>query len=297
MKPEIIVLVGPAGAGKSSSCKNFVGFYQRISQDDQGKIGHMQLFESALYHRDNIIVDRMNFNKEQRERYLKPAREAGYATRIIVLHVPKQVCFDRCDARKDHPTVKTKEDASKAINFFFSKYERVEDSEADVVERYYEVPELGRKLDAIIVDIDGTLANIDHRLGFVNTKDTDSEKTQKADWKNFFKNIPGDSVNEWCREIMMLMRPRYEIVLCSGRPDDYKRDTKDWLEEHKVFYDALYMRARGDFRRDDIIKQQILDFELRPRYNILMCIDDRKNVTDMWRKNGLTCLQCQEGNY
>lgn len=295
MKPEIIILVGPPGSGKSTYCNKFPK-HVRISQDDQG-VGHLHNFESALYHRDNIIIDRMGFSKDQRDRYLKPAREAGYTTIIVVLHVPKEICFQRCDARKNHPTVKTKEDASKAINFFFSKYERVENGDADIVDRYYSVPEIPTVKKAIIVDIDGTLANIDHRLGFVNTKDTDSEKTQKADWKNFFKNIPGDSVNEWCREIMEAMRIRYEIVLCSGRPDDYKRDTKTWLEEHHVFYDALYMRARGDFRRDDVIKQQILDFELLPRYNILMCIDDRKNVTDMWRKNGLTCLQCQEGNY
>lgn len=298
---ELILLVGPPGSGKSSYCENWLSpsdseFYRRISQDDQGKDGHMEIFVKAILRNENIVCDRMNFNKEQRERYLKPAREAGYKTKIIVLHVPLRVCLDRCNARSNHPTVKTPQDASKAVNFFFSKYERVEDCEADEVVRVYDVPGIART-NAVIVDIDGTLANIDHRLNFVNGKDTDSEKTQKTDWKNFFANIPGDKVNHWCKELMSNMIQNYTVVLASGRPSDYKRQTQDWLDENQIPYDALFMRMRGDYRRDDVIKQIILDFELFPRYNILFIVDDRKNVTEMWRKNGLVCLQCHEGDY
>lgn len=37
--------------------------------------------------------------------------------------------------------------------------------------------------------------------------------------------------------------------------------------------------------------------EVKGKYDVLFCVDDRKQVTDMWRRNGLICLQCAEGNF
>jgi hypothetical protein len=46
------------------------GEYQYVNQDSQGKTGHMKEFEDAVAAGRSIIVDRMNFNKDQRNRYL-----------------------------------------------------------------------------------------------------------------------------------------------------------------------------------------------------------------------------------
>lgn len=293
---NLIMMCAPPGAGKTTYYQKYLS-YTRISQDDDGKEGHWTKFLEALKHDEDVFIDRMNFNKDQRERYLKPAREAGYKTKIIVLHVPLRVCLDRCNARQGHPTVKTKEDISKSVNFFFSKYERVEDSETDEVERIYDVPEID-KVEACIFDLDGTMCNIDERLKFVKGKDTDSEKVQKADWKNFFKNIPNDHPNVWCLELAWAMRSSdFEVVFASGRPDDHRKATETWLDKYYRLDFQLFMRARGDYRRDDIVKEMILEFELLPRYRILFVVDDRKTVTTMWRKNGIVCLQCHEGDY
>lgn len=298
MNPEIIVLVGPPGSGKSTYCEKYKTSHIRISQDEMGKKEHLVAFQIHLNRGDNLIIDRMGFSKEQRERYLKPAREAGYNTRIVVFHVPSSICRERAVARiPNHPTVLTEADADRAINFFFTKYERVEDNEAD------EVIRLGwdesYKSEIIICDLDGTLANIDHRLGFVKDKDVDSEETQKKDWKSFFKNIPGDKVNEWCRQLIMSMYydSRADIVFCSGRPDDYRKDTQQWLDDNGFDIGPLYMRRRGDYRKDDVIKEIILDFELLPRYNILFAVDDRQQVVDKFRSRGIIVLQCQKGDY
>ena len=41
-----------------------------------------------------------------------------------------------------------------------------------------------------------------------------------------------------------------------------------------------FMRADGDFRQDAIIKTEIYKNEIEPSFEILFCIDDRKQVVD-----------------
>lgn len=291
---ELILYVGPPGSGKSTNA--LADFYTNtfnityINQDKHGKEEHKKLFLEAISNGQTIILDRMNFSKEQRNRYLIPAKEAGYKTKIIVFHESFETCFNRCLKRENHETIKTKRDASSALNFFFKKYERVEDNEADEVIRIW--PE-GEKSSAIICDLDGTLCDIDHRLHFVQK----IEGAGKKDWKGFFNGLSEDKVNDWCRDILHSLQDDNKIVLCSGRPDSHRKQTEEWLKKFGLHYDNLFMRSRNDFRSDDVVKEQILDFEILTRFEPYFCIDDRDQVVKMWRKRGLVCLQCAPGDF
>ena len=283
---KLILMCGPSGSGKSTYSKQLEG-YTYINQDSQGKDGHLVSFASALLKNENIVVDRLNFNKEQRDRYLQPARDRGYTTKIVVLHVPYEECLKRCLERQGHETIKDEKNAYSALNMFFSKYESVRNDEADVVERSYGD---NTKIPCIIIDLDGTLCNIDHRLHFV-------KGDGKKDWRSFFESLRTDTLNTWCAKILHKFSTDHQIVLCSGRPNEYREITINWLKENYIYpfqYD-LYMRKRHDFRSDFIIKEQILDFEILTRYNVLMSVDDRGSVCDMWRKRGIPTLQCAEG--
>lgn len=289
--PKLIVMVGPPGSGKSTFSKKYVeeGFVY-VNQDSQGK-DHLHIFDIAILAGQNVIVDRMGFNKEQRSRYLSLAKEKGYNTQIFVLHQSYDTCLERVRARVDHPTIKDEKSARSALNLFFTKYERVEDAEADEVVRIW--PE-GDKPRVIIVDLDGTLCNVDHRIHFVRTDG-------KKDWKSFFQGLKDDKVNEWCKLIIDSIYSTFtdgiKTVLCSGRPDDYEKPTRKWLEDNRIKFQSLYMRHRGDRRQDNITKEQILDFEILTRYTPFFMIDDRSQVVEMWRRRGYTCLQCASGNF
>lgn len=285
---RLVVLVGPPGSGKSTKAKAYeeLSKYTRINRDDQGK-KHFYLFDQALEKLEDIVVDKMNFSKESRAYWIDKAHAKGYVTKIIVFHVPFSVCLDRMAERENHPTIKTAEDALKALNFFFRAYARVEDKEADTVER------LGHNNDVptcIVSDLDGTLCRIDHRLHHVRGEG-------RKDWQSFFREIPDDSVNEWCREILWKFQDSYPIVLASGRGEQTRSDTTEWLHKHGIQYNALYMRPSIDNRPDFIVKEIILEFEILPRYRPLFILDDRASVVKMWRKHGLTVLQCDEGNF
>jgi predicted kinase len=282
-----MLLCGPPGSGKSTFAVKYAerGFIY-INQDSQGK-DHMRLFNTAIMGGSDVIVDRMNFSKIQRSKYLDIAKNNGYETAITVFHEPYSACLNRCIERKEHETIKDETNARSALNLFFSKYERVSDDEADTVQRMW--PD-GLKTDAIICDLDGTLCNVDHRTIFVDGL--------HKNWKGFFEAIPGDTPNKWCVDILQkFIGPTMAIVYCSGRPDTYQKITEDWLKKYNLYIGPTYMRNRSDNRPDNITKEIILDFEILTRYTPYFMLDDRQTVVNMWRKRGYTCLQCAPGDF
>lgn len=146
------------------------------------------------------------------------------------------------------------------------------------------------KQKAIIVDLDGTLCNNKQREHFM----TGSPK----DWDGFYAGIPDDTVHEWCETIVYnFMKNGFKVLFVSGRPDKYKEMTVQWLRSHAIPYDLLLMRKTGDFREDFVIKQELYQQEIEPKYQVLFTVDDRTQVVSMWRRIGLPCLQCADGNF
>ena len=148
------------------------------------------------------------------------------------------------------------------------------------------------KVKAVIIDLDGTLCNVDHRLHHI--------KGEKKDWPAFFSEVSGDSINIWCATLVESMHQAgWRIVFCTGREgtDKIKTDTIVWLNTiFNIEYD-LYHRKEGDHRKDAIIKEEIFREKIEPHYDVLFAVDDRQQVVDMWRKVGVTCLQCAKGDF
>jgi hypothetical protein len=144
-------------------------------------------------------------------------------------------------------------------------------------------------MDAIIVDLDGTLCNNDHRRHLI-------EGTPK-DWDWFNRLCYKDTVNEWCAELIARFADTHEILFVSGRNEAYRDLTVRWLDENGFCCPSLFMRQNNDFRKDSEVKQEIYNTHIKGKFNVLFCVDDRKQVVDMWRANGLVCLQCAEGNF
>lgn len=133
---------------------------------------------------------------------------------------------------------------------------------------------------AILCDLDGTLALLTARGPY------DTAKCEL------------DELNEPIAHLLRTYAAAgIAVVLISGREDRFRSHTKRWLTRHAVPFDALFMRPTRDFRKDALIKREIYDRDIEPKYDIIFVLDDRDQVVQMWRNLGLTCLQVDYGNF
>jgi len=143
--------------------------------------------------------------------------------------------------------------------------------------------------DIIICDIDGTIADLMHRLHYV--------KGETKDWKNFFNAVGGDSFREDIWKIVSYNAAvnNAEVIFVSGRSDVTRGDTEAWLRHYTGLKDfKLIMRQSWDRRDDTVVKREMYDKYLS-RMRVVRIYDDRPRVIRMWRDLGLDVVDVGTG--
>jgi hypothetical protein len=140
--------------------------------------------------------------------------------------------------------------------------------------------------NTIIFDLDGTLCDVSHRLPLIQGKKRDYDAFHAA----CVNDVPKHNIIHLLRTLALT--GSYHIIICSGRSNIVETETRDWLRKNVVLYDKLIMREHGDHTHDDVLKRKWLnDGLLGEKDDILFVFEDRCRVVDMWRSEGLTCLQ------
>jgi acid phosphatase class B len=142
----------------------------------------------------------------------------------------------------------------------------------------------------VLCDIDGTLANVVHRLHLVSG--------EEKNWEEFNSKCREDHVKE---DIANILRQIYadeetEISIITARENKWIEDTKRWLELNDIPYNTLHMRKVGDRRSDSDVKKEIFRKNYKKK-NVWFVLEDRSKVVKMWRELGVTCLQVSEGDF
>lgn len=144
-----------------------------------------------------------------------------------------------------------------------------------------------------LVDIDGTLADLSHRLHFI--------QKEPADWDGFYAACDADKpIQEVIDTTNIFERAGHTVILVSGRSDAIKDRTMVWLRRNGVMFTTLHMRKAGDHRPDNIVKSELLDEIIADGWKISRIggvFEDRKQVVDMYRARGLRVFQVAEGNF
>ena len=134
----------------------------------------------------------------------------------------------------------------------------------------------------MMVDIDGTIATRGDRSPF--------------DWSRVAEDAPVEAVVDAVRAAR---GAGYLVIFCSGRSDECRRETHEWLNRNagRLPSEPVLMRAAGDMRKDSIVKLELFDRHVRHEYDVRWVLDDRQQVVDAWRSIGLTVFQVAEGNF
>jgi len=279
---KVLILSGLPASGKSTRAKELVdkGGWKRCNKDlirlmlDNSKWSrNNEKFVLAL--RDhiilasleagyNVIVDDTNMGGIHQKHIKELVKDLeNVVVEEEFINTPLEVCISR-DAARDEPVGK------KVIMDMYNKYLR---KEQELIPYEEGLPE------AIIVDIDGTLAHFHNRSPY--------------DWSR----VGEDTLDESVASIVKIMYNHAHVIIMSGRDAICRDKTESWLAHNGIQYNALYMRPEGNTEKDSVIKERLYNNHIKGSYNVRFVLDDRDQVVKLWRSLGLKCFQVAEGNF
>lgn len=138
------------------------------------------------------------------------------------------------------------------------------------------------KPQAVIVDVDGTLADVRPYRHYVlrpaSQKDFDSFHREALNAK------PHNQAITYCTEAN---RFGFDILVLTGRMEMWREGTQEWIDKHVPVPTAgLWMRADGDRRPDYVVKRKMYE-ELSQQWEILHAIDDNPSIIQLWNNLGI----------
>jgi predicted kinase len=304
---KLILTRGLPASGKSTYARELVASdptYVRLNRDDfrqmlfgmpvldsQGEsmvtAAQHGAVENALKAGFNVIVDDTNFFARGVKALMKIAIK--HDAEIVFedfTHVPLEECLRRDDIRRQEGKSNLSGAVGQAVirgmHERYLKGRKLPLAIPEVTQFDIEVYEPDTsKPEAIIVDIDGTLATMSGRSPY--------------EWDRVHEDSPVAAVIDAVRSARS---SGHEILVTSGRDSGCREITRNWLVTHLGFDDfKLFMRAEKDQRQDDLVKYELFNKNIRYNYNVKYVLDDRDQVIRMWRKLGLSTFQVNYGDF
>lgn len=296
---KLIICKGIPASGKSTWARKRVEKspnWVRVNRDDlrnmrgrywlpkqESMITQMEdaCIEAALSQGLNVILDATNLNDDRNKARIDKLRAKwpDLKTETKFFEIDPEEAIKR-DLERPNSV------GEKVIWRMYYKLhpeEEVKGPQAEPIIPYDE-----NKKDCIICDLDGTLALFKFPGGKQSRNPFDASKCDET-----------DVLNKRVYEITQAYKGSgVDVILLSGRSSEYREPTLRFLENNKVRYDGLYMRATGDNRKDSVIKQELWETYVKYKYNVILVLDDRDQMIELWRnKLGFTTFQVANGDF
>lgn len=294
---EIVILRGYPASGKTTFARRHSQNYFVSSRDElrtklfglenKGKLDYASeklitdvqktMVRAVITAGRKVIIDGTNLRAKHARQWVDLAVELGVPWQVIDFSVSAFECLKRNSLRPIVERVPGEVIEDYGRRFPIAQWPVIEPTPAETVPVY--IPNITLPF-AHIFDIDGTLSIIGDRDPY--------------DASRCLEDTPNWDV---CDVLIMLSEGGSKIIFVSGRSEDHRKQTEEWLYQNIGFAGPLYMRASGDSRKDSIVKSELFDTHIAPYYWVAGVFDDRQQVVDMWRAKGLTCFQVAEGNF
>ena len=301
---SVVLLRGVPGSGKSTAAlqlmNDFPGQFVRVNRDDIRMMMYGEyhfsgddantkekavtqvehsLIKSAIKAGKRPLVDATNLNRQSVKGILRIAGAHG----MDVDHIDFEVSQEEAIKRDAGRTKKVGEDVIKKF-FQKNKIDKVTGKLPEMPEVpnlndrefvKYSAPE-GDAPTCVLVDIDGTIAHMSGRSPYD------------------YSRVSEDTVDIVVNTLVnTLYDSNYEIIFFSGRKDECRDDTIQWLKDNVppgVEY-QLFMRNANDDRPDYIVKYEMFHEHIQGNYTVEFVLDDRLQVCRMWHKLGVKVMR------
>ena len=135
-----------------------------------------------------------------------------------------------------------------------------------------------------VFDIDGVLADVRHRLRFVERR--------PKDWDAFFDAAVDDPPLAQGVALARQSAKDCEVVYVTGRPERCRHDTLAWFARHGLPEGRLSMRGARDRRPARVAKLELLRRLAADRV-VAVVVDDDAQVCDAYERAGFRVLRAQ----
>ena len=297
---KLIICRGIQGSGKSTFAKewakedpknrvrfnwddmrNMMGEYWVPERENTGimKTLRASFLNEMMQKGWDIIIDNMNLNPKDWEFYegvVKSFNETNFGIKYEIEYkdffTPVEECIRR-DAMRPNPI------GEQVIRATWKRYRHFIICK-EIEDKFYRIKTYDKdKKDCIIVDMDSTLCvNLTKRPFY--TDDWADKCLYDTPLIGPISIVRAQKMTGTC-----------DIIIITGRREEGRTQTEEWLKTYNVPYDRLYMRGTNDFTKGDAFKEKILKTFILPKYNVLFAIDDDDKCVKMFRNNGLICLQ------
>lgn len=293
---KLVMMRGLPASGKSTRAKEIVdggGNFIRVNRDLLREMLHFSkwsgknegitetaeraLVRGFLRGGANLVVDDCNLGDKHLQMWKGVAEEEGAKFEMVEMDTPPQECVVR-DASRE------KKVGRDVIMRMAMQYQRAEFPNG-----------------IIVCDVDGTIADINHRVPILYNGETDRTKFKdyagKKNWKDFFAQMSNDVLRQDVADKLIkdAEEANASIVFVSARGMEWEKETVEWLDKNLPFkYTTIIMRQQGDRRDDEIVKREIYERFLK-HYKIVKVFDDRPRVVRMWKELGLDVEDCGDG--
>ena len=299
-----VILKWIVACGKSTYAKSFQKQWYTIHNIDTIMLENPLLKEKDIKNiywdnisksvdlKENVVLDNTHINKTTLQESVLRMAAAWYDVDIIDVFLnmmysefdgsPRDA-YEECVIRNNERSKETKVPTSVIFEMYLKDWYSV----------WQKTQSSSDTPNVVLVDLDWTLYNIDHRL-------ESKKKTWKIEWLVFENpnDVRKDKVVPLLRNIInWLSLDWYKIIITSWRKNKLCDVTIENLERDGVVFDWILMRQSRDNSKDYDVKKWFWEL-ISKNHNVSWVFDDRRQVLDAWRELWYYTLNCcqQENN-